>query len=84
MAEQQGDIVGLVRDIVISLVDEPDQVKIESSQTGDALVIEIHVAVEDTGKIIGRQGRIIKAIRTLARASSSYVGGDRIEVEVMD
>jgi len=48
------------------------------------LTIEIRVDADDVGKVIGRQGRIIKAIRTLARASSSYVGGPRIEVEVVD
>jgi predicted RNA-binding protein YlqC (UPF0109 family) len=84
MSEQQGDAVGLVQSIVASLVDEPEQVKIESSQSDDALVIEVHVAPDDVGKVIGRQGRIIKAIRTLTRAASSYAGGSRIEVEVMD
>jgi predicted RNA-binding protein YlqC (UPF0109 family) len=84
MPGQQGDVVGLVRDVVISLVDDSEQVRVESLQNDDTLVIEVHVAPDDAGKIIGRQGRIIKAIRTLARASSSYVGGSRIEVEVMD
>jgi predicted RNA-binding protein YlqC (UPF0109 family) len=84
MPGQQGDIVSLVRDIVTSLVDDSEQVRVESSQNDDTLVIEVYVAPDDTGKVIGRQGRIIKAIRTLARASSSYVGGSRIEVEVMD
>ena len=84
MSEQQGDVVSLVESIVTSLVDEPDQVRVESSQDDDTLTIEIHVAPNDTGKIIGRQGRIIKAIRTLSRAASSYAGGARIEVEVVD
>jgi predicted RNA-binding protein YlqC (UPF0109 family) len=84
MSGQQGDAVGLVQSIVTSLVDEPEQVKITSSQSDDALVIEVHVAPDDVGKVIGRQGRIIKAIRTLTRAASSYAGGSRIEVEVMD
>ncbi|MDR2586881.1 MAG: KH domain-containing protein [Coriobacteriales bacterium] len=84
MSEQQGDVVGLVEGIVLSLVDEAEQVKIESSQSDDALTIEIRVAPEDVGKVIGRQGRIIKAIRTLSRAVSSYTGGSHIEVEVVD
>jgi predicted RNA-binding protein YlqC (UPF0109 family) len=84
MPGQQGDAVGLVNSIVTSLVDAPEQVRIEGSQNDDALVIEVHVAPDDAGKVIGRQGRIIKAIRTLARAASSYTGGSRIEVEVMD
>ncbi|MDR0347043.1 MAG: KH domain-containing protein [Coriobacteriales bacterium] len=84
MAGQQGDAVGLVQSIIVSLVDDPEQVSITSSQNDDTLVIEVHVAPDDTGKVIGRQGRIIKAIRTLTRAASSYAGGARIEVEVMD
>jgi predicted RNA-binding protein YlqC (UPF0109 family) len=84
MSEQQGDVVGLVKSIVTSLVDEPDQVQVEGSQEDDTLTIEIHVAPDDAGKVIGRQGRIIKAIRTLTRAASSYAGGARIEVEVVD
>jgi predicted RNA-binding protein YlqC (UPF0109 family) len=84
MSEQQGASVDLVQSIVTSLVDEPDEVKIESSQDGDTLVIEVHVAPGDVGKIIGRQGRIIKSIRTLTRAASSFAGGSRIEVEVVD
>jgi predicted RNA-binding protein YlqC (UPF0109 family) len=84
MPGQQGDAVGLVSSIVTSLVDAPELVRVEGSQNDDALVIEVHVAPDDAGKVIGRQGRIIKAIRTLARAASSYTGGSRIEVEVMD
>jgi predicted RNA-binding protein YlqC (UPF0109 family) len=84
MSGQQGDIVGLVQSIVASLVDEPDQVRIESVQNDDTLVVEVYVAPDDAGKVIGRQGRIIKAIRTLTRAASSYAGGSRVEVEIMD
>jgi predicted RNA-binding protein YlqC (UPF0109 family) len=85
MSGQQGDVVGLVETIVTSLVDEPEQVRVSSAQSEDGvLVIEVHVAPDDAGKVIGRQGRIIKAVRTLARAASSYTGGSHIEVEVMD
>jgi predicted RNA-binding protein YlqC (UPF0109 family) len=84
MQGEQGDIVGLVESIVSFLVDETEQVKIESMEEGDTLIIEIHVDDDDIGKIIGRQGRVIKAIRALARAASSYVGGTRVEVEVID
>jgi predicted RNA-binding protein YlqC (UPF0109 family) len=84
MPEQQGDVVSLVESIVTSLVDEPDGVRVEGTQEGDTITIDIHVAPDDVGKVIGRQGRIIKAIRTLTRAASSYAGGARIEVEVVD
>jgi len=84
MSALQGDAVSLVESIVMTLVDEPEQVQVTSSETGDTLIIEIHVSADDIGKVIGRQGRVIKSIRTLARAASAYVGGSRIEVEVMD
>jgi len=84
MSSQQGDAVGLVESIVITLVDEPEQVQVTSSEVGDTLVIEVRVSTDDIGKVIGRQGRVIKSIRTLARATSAYAGGSRIEVEVMD
>jgi len=84
MAELQGDAVSLVESIVVALVDDPEQVEVTSSEDGDTLTIEVHVSEDDVGKIIGRQGRVIKSIRTLARAASAYVGGSRIEVEVVD
>ena len=84
MSTQNEDTINLVKSIVVSLVDEPEQVQVTSSEDGDILVIGIHVDSNDIGKVIGRQGRIIKAIRTLARAASAYVGGAHIEVEVMD
>ena len=74
----------MVESIVITLVDEPEQVQVTSSELGDTMVIEVRVSSDDIGKVIGRQGRVIKSIRTLARAASAYVGGSRIEVEVMD
>ncbi len=81
---EQGDAAGLVREIVQALVDDPEQVRVECSQDGDATVVEIRVAPDDIGKVIGRQGRIIKSIRTLVRAVSSYSDGAHIEVEVID
>jgi len=84
MSELQGDAVSLVESIVLSLVDEPEQVQVTGSEAGESLVIEIRVSEDDIGKVIGRQGRVIKSIRTLARAASAYAGGSRIEVEVVD
>jgi predicted RNA-binding protein YlqC (UPF0109 family) len=84
MSDQRGNAVGLVQSVVTSLVDDPNEVRVTDSEEGDTLTIEVHVAPDDVGKVIGRQGRIIKAIRTLARASSSFAGGSRIEVEVVD
>ena len=60
----------LVRFIAKNLVDEPDSVKVESREEGDTLVISLSVAPGDMGKVIGRQGRIAKAIRTVVKAAS--------------
>ena len=60
----------LVRLIARNLVDEPDSVKVESREEGDTVVISLSVAPGDMGKVIGRQGRIAKAIRTVVKAAS--------------
>lgn len=65
-----------------SLVDHPEQVQVEEFEEGRTLVYELHVAEEDMGKIIGRQGRIIKAIRSVVRASAAR-RGMRVAVEVV-
>jgi predicted RNA-binding protein YlqC (UPF0109 family) len=52
------------------LVDDPDAVRVETEDRDDALVLFLHVAPEDVGKVIGRQGRIARALRTLVRASA--------------
>ena len=60
----------LVRFIAKNLVDEPDSVKVDSREEGDTVVISLSVAPSDMGKVIGRQGRIAKAIRTVVKAAS--------------
>ncbi|MPM88694.1 hypothetical protein SDC9_135798 [bioreactor metagenome] len=60
----------LVRFIAKNLVDEPDSVVVESREEGDTVVISLSVAQTDMGKVIGRQGRIAKAIRTVVKAAS--------------
>ncbi|HET8607322.1 MAG TPA: KH domain-containing protein [Gaiellaceae bacterium] len=52
------------------LVDAPDAVRVETEERDDALVLFLHVAPDDVGKVIGRQGRIARALRTLVRASA--------------
>ena len=52
------------------LVDEPDAVRVEAVESEDATVLRLHVAPDDVGKVIGRQGRIARALRTVVRASS--------------
>ena len=60
----------LIKYIAESLVDDPSQVVVQENQEGDLTVIELSVAPDDMGKIIGKQGRIAKAIRTVLKAAS--------------
>jgi predicted RNA-binding protein YlqC (UPF0109 family) len=78
------NIEELVKQVVVALVDTPEKVQVESVDEGGSLVINVTVDPGDVGKIIGRQGRVIKSLRTIARAASAYAGGKHIEVEVLD
>jgi predicted RNA-binding protein YlqC (UPF0109 family) len=69
--------------LVKGLVDEPEEVSVESFEEDDALVLELHVADDDTGKVIGRNGRTVHAIRTVMRACGSKQGR-RVLVDVVD
>ena len=61
----------LVKLIAMSLVDHPEEVVVTEREDGKALVIEVKVAESDMGKVIGKQGRIAKAIRTVVKAAAS-------------
>ncbi|MBQ6077236.1 MAG: KH domain-containing protein [Clostridia bacterium] len=60
----------LVEYIAKSLVDHPDAVRVTKREEDDSVVIELSVDPEDTGKVIGKQGRIAKAIRAIVKAAS--------------
>ena len=64
-------MVELVRFIAQSIVDEPDKVDVRSVETEEGTVVELRVDPEDMGKVIGKQGRIAKAIRTVVKAASA-------------
>ncbi len=53
-----------------SLVDEPDQVVVTETENGKTIVLELSVAPEDMGRVIGKQGRIAKAIRSVVKAAA--------------
>jgi uncharacterized protein len=53
------------------LVDNPDAVRVEEEERDDVLVLRLHVAKEDVGKVIGRQGRIARALRAIVRAGGA-------------
>ena len=84
MADQTNEMTGLVDCLVRPLVEDEDQLNIISSQTDNGtILIEVHVSEQDAGKVIGRQGRIIKAVRTVARAAASQENA-HVEVELID
>lgn len=61
----------LVEVIATSLVDHPDQVVVTEKETEKSVVVELRVAPEDMGKVIGKQGRIAKSIRTVVKAAAT-------------
>ena len=61
----------LVEVIAKALVDNPDQVKVVEREDGDTTVLELSVAPDDMGKVIGKQGKIAKAIRAVVKAAAS-------------
>ena len=83
MSDQSQDLTGLVESVVRPLVDFEDDLEITSHEGEGTTVIDISVNEEDAGKVIGRQGRVIKSIRTLTRAAASR-NGMQVEVEILD
>jgi uncharacterized protein len=69
MTEQSGDMRALIEEIAKSLVDEPDQVSINQIDSEQGTVLELKVAPNDLGKVIGKQGRTARAMRTLLGAA---------------
>ena len=74
----------LVEYLARSLVDHPDEVTVESFEEDDGtLVFELHLNEDDVGKVIGRSGRTVNALRTVVRAASVREGR-RVLVDVVD
>lgn len=71
----------LVLILARSLVDDPESVEVSGTETDSRVDLEVRVAPDDMGKIIGRQGRTIRAIRTVTKAASVKLG-KRVNVEV--
>jgi predicted RNA-binding protein YlqC (UPF0109 family) len=65
------------------LVDDPEAVRVETVEDADAVVLRLHVAEDDVGKVIGRQGRIARALRTVVRASAARERR-RVVLEIVD
>jgi uncharacterized protein len=74
----------LLAELARRLVDEPDAVRVEQVEGEDgSLVLRLHVAEGDVGKVIGRQGRIARALRSVVRAGGPQAGR-RLQLEIVD
>jgi predicted RNA-binding protein YlqC (UPF0109 family) len=72
----------LVEYLAKGLVDHPDEVRVERVERDGAVVLELRVAPDDVGKVIGRQGRIARALRTIVRASGAR-SNERAMLEIV-
>ena len=69
--------------IARGLVDEPDAVRVERFDEGDVVVLRLRVAPDDVGKVIGRQGRVARALRTVVRSAGAR-SDRRLLLEIAD
>ncbi len=73
----------LVEYLARALVEDPDAVRVEEIEEDDATVIEVRVAPDDLGRVIGRSGRVANAIRTVAKAAATHED-KRVLVEIVE
>jgi uncharacterized protein len=77
-------VAELVAELARRLVEEPDAVRVEEVEEEDGtLLLRLHVAEGDVGKVIGRQGRLARALRTVVRAGG-VEAGRRMQLEIVD
>lgn len=77
------DLKELLIYIAQHLVDEPDAVNVTAVERGEEIVLELRVAAPDMGKVIGRQGRVAREVRTLVR-SVAQRDGRRVSVDIVE
>ena len=73
----------LLAHLARQLVDEPDAVEVEEVQREGVTILQLRVAKDDVGKVIGRQGRIARALRAIVRASGAR-SHNRVVLEIME
>lgn len=66
-----------------ALVDHPESVTVTGRDEEDAVILELHVAPEDMGKVIGKQGRIAKAVRTVVKAAAARNDSKKVIVDIV-
>ena len=76
------DLQNLVEYIAKNLVEDPSQVKVEMMESASAITLELHVAQDDMGRVIGKGGKIANSIRTLVRVAAAREG-KRVNLEIV-
>ena len=80
--ELEPDLKGLVEYVARALVDKPNAVKVDEVPDGNTTVYELEVDEEDIGKVIGRQGRVVRGLRALVKAAATRKG-TRVDLDVV-
>jgi predicted RNA-binding protein YlqC (UPF0109 family) len=83
MAADASPLAAMVATLARGLVDHPEQVEVKEERDGRAAVLSLYVAEEDLGQVIGRGGRIARALRTVLRAASA-ARDERATLEIVD
>ncbi|UQS82906.1 KH domain-containing protein [Bombilactobacillus folatiphilus] len=76
------DIVNLIKTIVMPLADDKEQIKVDSKQEDDCLVYDLYLSATDAGRVIGKQGRVAQAIRTVVYAQN-HKNEQRIKLNIV-
>jgi predicted RNA-binding protein YlqC (UPF0109 family) len=74
----------LVEFLVRALVSDPESVRVSEIDEDDGTVLEVRVADDDLGRVIGREGRVANAIRTIAKAAATASDAGRVMVEIVE
>jgi hypothetical protein len=82
LEDLEPDLKGLVEYVARALVDKPTSVKVDEVQDGNTTVYELEVDEEDIGKVIGRQGRVVRGLRALVKAAATRKG-TRVDLDVV-
>ena len=83
-AERRGQAaIGVLQYIAGQIVDEPDAVRVEVEDGHNGVILRLHVAPDDMGKVIGKRGRVAQSIRTLVRAAGAREGIG-VNVDIVD
>ena len=83
MTEQVANPKALIEHVAKALVNAPDQVIVEEVDEGDELVFELEVAEDDMGRVIGKSGKIARAMRNVLKAAGEKAGR-RYELEILE